>query len=81
MKLSYYYLHKFDEEYERIMKLADSECLYPQYPTEKKRYRVKKANERSLIERLMTLKNEVCLVVYNFQVLFDSNQIERNCKM
>ena len=63
------------------MKLADSECLYPQYPTEKKCGRVKKGKERSLIERFMMLKNEVCLFVYNFQVLFDSNQIKRDCEM
>lgn len=79
-KLSYYHLHKFDKDYKRIMELADSECPPPQHPTEKKRGRVKKGKERSLIERLMTLKNEVCLFVHDFQVPFDNNQAERDLR-
>ena len=78
--LCYYHLHKFDKEYERIMKLADRECPPQQYLTEKKSGRVKKGKERSLIERLMTLKNEVCMFVHNFQVPFDNNQAERDLR-
>lgn len=79
-KLSYYHLHKFDKEYKRIMKLADSECPLPQHPPEKKRGRVKKGKERSLIERLMALKNAVCLFVHDFHVPFDNNQAERDLR-
>jgi transposase len=32
LKLSYYYLHKFDAEYDRLMKLADEECPLPPDP-------------------------------------------------
>lgn len=62
------------------MELADRECPPPQYPPKKKRGRVKKGKERSLIERLMTLKNEVCLFVHDFQVPFDNNQAERDLR-
>ena len=77
-ELSYYHKHKFDKEYKKIMNLADSECPPPQSSPEKKRGRVKKGKERSLIERLMTLKNEVCLFAHDFKVPFDNNQAERD---
>ena len=79
-ELSYYHKHKFDKEYKRIMNLADSECPPPQSSQEKKRGRVKKGKERSLIERLMTLKNEVCLFAHDFKVPFDNNQAERDLR-
>ncbi len=79
-ELSYYHKHKFDKEYKRIMNLADSECPPPQSSPEKKRGRVKRGKERSLIDRLMTLKNEICLFVHDFKVPFDNNQAERDLR-
>ena len=73
-ELSYYYLHKFDTEYDRLMKLADEECPLPPDPPQKKKGRKKKGKERSLIERLVALKASVCLFIRNFDVPFDNNQ-------
>lgn len=77
-ELSYYYLHKFDTEYDRLMKLADEECPPP--PSPKTRGRKKKGKERSLIERLMALKASVCLFIRDFHVPFDNNQAERDVR-
>ena len=79
-ELSYYYLHKFDTEYNRLMKLADEECPLPADPPQKKKGRKKKGKERSLIERLMALKASVCLFIRNFDVPFDNNQAERDVR-
>ncbi len=79
-ELSYYYLHKFDIEYDRLMKLADEECPLPPDPLQKKKGRKKKGKERSLIERLMALKVSVCLFIRNFDVPFDNNQAERDVR-
>ena len=79
-ELSYYYLHKFDQEYDVIMKLADSECPDPSVNAPKKRGRKKKGKERALIERLMLLKDSVCLFIHDFKVPFDNNQAERDLR-
>ena len=79
-KLSYYYLRKFDTEYDRLMKLADEECPLPADPPQKKKGRKRKGKERSLIERLMALKASVCLFIRNFDVPFDNNQAERDVR-
>ena len=79
-ELSYYYLHKFDTEYDRLMKLADEECPLPSAPPQKKKGRKKKGKERALIERLMALKASVCLFIRNFDVPFDNNQAERDVR-
>ena len=79
-ELSYYYLHKFDMEYDRIMKIADEECPLPSKPSVKKKGRRKKGKERSLIERLMKLKASVCLFTRDFRVPFDNNQAERDVR-
>ena len=78
-ELSYYYLHKFDTEYDRLMDLADKECPLPPAPPQKKG-RKKKGKERSLIERLMALKASVCLFIRNFDVPFDNNQAEQDVR-
>ena len=79
-ELSYYYLHKFDTEYDRLMKMADEECPLPPDPPQKKKGRKKKGKERSLIERLMALKASVCLFIRDFSVPFDNNQAEHNVR-
>ena len=79
-ELSYYYLHKFDTEYDRLMKMADEECPLPLAPSQKKKGRKKKGKERSLIERLMALKASVCLFIRDFNVPFDNNQAERDVR-
>lgn len=78
--LSYYYLHKFSREYDNIMELADKECPLPPKPSVKKRGRQKKGKERSLIERLISLKLSVCLFIHDFSVPFDNNQAERDLR-
>ncbi|MCI8856623.1 MAG: transposase [Clostridiaceae bacterium] len=78
--LTYYYLHKFDKEYDRIMALADTQCPFAENPPHKKRGRKKKGSERSLIERLMQLKASIGLFVRDFAIPFDNNQAERDIR-
>ena len=74
------FLEKYvDGEYDEILELADSECP-PPAPDKKKRGRPKKGKERSLIERLRTLKGSVCLFAHNFHIPFDNNQAERDVR-
>lgn len=40
----------------------------------------KKGKERSLIDRLIKLKDSVCLFIHNFLVPFDNNQAERDLR-
>ena len=79
-ELSYYLLHKFSLEYDRIMEIADKERPVPPEPPGKKRGRKKKGKERALIERLMLLKDAVCLFIHDFKVPFDNNQAERDVR-
>lgn len=79
-ELSYYYLHKFSHEYDRIMELADKERPSPADLPGKKRGRKKRGKERALIERLMQLKDAVCLFIHDFKVPFDNNQAERDVR-
>lgn len=79
-ELSYYYLHRFDTEYDRIMGIATAECPPPPDSPVKKRGRKKKGKERALIERLIDLKAAVCMFAYNFDVPFDNNQAERDVR-
>ena len=77
---SAYHTHKFSKEYDRIIQLAETECPAPQEPAVKKRGRVKKGKERSLIERLKRYKDEVCCFFRRFFVPFDNNQAERDVR-
>ena len=79
-ELSYYHLHKFDTEYDRLMMMANEECPLSPDPLKKKKGRKKKGKERSLIERLMALKASVCLFIRDFDVPFDNNQAERDVR-
>ena len=79
-ELSYYLLHKFSQEYDRIMEIANKERPVPPDPPEKKRGRKKKGKERALIERLKLLKDAVCLFIHDFKVPFDNNQAERDVR-
>ena len=79
-ELSYYLLHKFSQEYDRIMEIADKERPVPPDSPQKKRGRKKKGKERALIERLILLKDAVCLFIHDFKVPFDNNQAERDVR-
>ena len=78
--LSHYYLEKFDQVYDRIIKQA-----YRKHPVvengEKKRGRKKKGKVLSLVERLAKHKESICLFIKNFAVPFDNNQAERDIRM
>ena len=78
--LSYYHLHKFSQEYDRIMETADKERPEPPDPPVKKKGKKKKGKERALIERLAQLKDAVCLFIHDFNVPFDNNQAERDIR-
>jgi transposase len=79
-EVSYYHLHKFDTEYDDIIKTAYAENPLPE-TTEKKRGRRKKSKVLNLICRLDNYKASVCLFIKNFCVPFDNNQAERDLRM
>lgn len=79
-EISYYYLHKFDKEYDEIIKTAYEENPLPEETT-KKRGRKKKSKVLNLISRLESYKASVCLFINNLCVPFDNNQAERDLRM
>jgi transposase len=78
--LSYYHLHKFNKQYDEIIKRAYEENPIPE-KKEGKRGPAKKGKILSLVERLDKYKASVCLFVNNFAVPFDNNQAERDIRM
>ena len=79
-QLSGYYLNKFGNLYDEIIKKAYEENPLPEV-TEKKRGRKKKGKAFSLAERLAVHKASVCLFIKNFAVPFDNNLAERDQRM
>lgn len=73
-------LKQYSIEYDNIFQIAEEECPPPQKQKEKKRGRKAKGKERALIERLVKLKDSVCLFIKNFAVPFDNNQAERDVR-
>lgn len=53
------------------------ECPPSLPPFVRKRGRIKKGKERSLIERLRERENEICLFARDFNVSFDNNLAKR----
>ncbi len=78
--LSYYYLHKFDKQYDEIIKKAYEENPLPE-SIGKKRGRKKKTKILNLISRLDDHKASVCLFIKKLSVPFDNNQAERDIRM
>ena len=79
-EISRYYRLKFDAEYDRILEEAEAVCPEAPDPPDRRRGRKKKGRERSLIERLKSLKDSVCMFLHNFIVPFDNNQAERDVR-
>ena len=79
-EVSYYYHHKFDKEYDDIIKTAYEENPLPE-TTANKRGRKKKSKVLNLICRLDNYKGAVCLFINNLSVPFDNNQAERDLRM
>ena len=79
-EVSYYHRHKFDMEYDAIIKTAYEENPLPEAPA-KKRGRKKKSKVLNLICRLENYKESVCLFIKNLCVPFDNNQAERDLRM
>lgn len=79
-EVSYYHRHKFDMEYDAIIKTAYKENPLPETPM-KKRGRKKKSKVLNLICRLDNYKGSVCLFIKNLCVPFDNNQAERDLRM
>lgn len=79
-EISYYHRHKFDMEYDAIIKTAYEENPLPETPA-KKRGRKKKSKVLNLICRLDNYKESVCLFIKNLCVPFDNNQAERDLRM
>ena len=79
-EISCYHRHKFDMEYDAIIKTAYEENPLPETPA-KKRGRKKKSKVLNLICRLDNYKESVCLFIKNLCVPFDNNQAERDLRM
>ena len=79
-EVSYYHRHRFDMEYDAIIKTAYEENPLPETPA-KKRGRKKKSKVLNLICRLDNYKESVCLFIKNLCVPFDNNQAERDLRM
>ena len=79
-EVSYYYHHKFDKEYDDIIKTAYEENPLPE-TIANKRGRKKKSKVLNLICRLDNYKGAVCLFINNLYVPFDNNQAERDLRM
>lgn len=79
-EVSCYHLHKFDKQYDEILKTAYEENPLPE-PTAKKRGRQKRSKVLNLICRLENYKASVCLFIRNLCVPFDNNQAERDLRM
>lgn len=78
--VSYYHLHKFDRQYNEIIKTAYEENPLPE-TTGKKRGRKKKTKVLNLVSRLENYKESVCLFIKNLCVPFDNNLAERDLRM
>lgn len=70
----------YDWFYNLVMKVAGMECPPPPEPIIKRRGRKRKGKERSLIERLGDLKDQIFLFAKDFRVPFDNNQAERDIR-
>lgn len=79
-EVSYYHLHKFDKQYDEILKTAYEENPLPE-PAAKKRGRQKRGKVLNLICRLENYKASVCLFIRKPCVPFDNNQAERDLRM
>ena len=79
-EVSYYHRHKFDMEYDAIIKTAYEENPLPETPANK-RGRKKKSKVLNLICRLDNYKESVCLFIKNLCVPFDNNQAECDLRM
>lgn len=79
-EVSYYHRHKFDKQYDEILKTAYEENPLPE-PTAKKQGRQKRSKVLNLICRLENYKASVCLFIRNLRVPFDNNQAERDLRM
>ena len=66
-EVSYYHRHKFDMEYDAILKTAYEENPIPETPA-KKRGRKKKGKVLNLICRLDNYKESVCLFIKNLSI-------------
>lgn len=78
--LSYYHLHAFDTEYDKIVEEGRAQNPI-QDKQQGKRGRQAKGKVRALIERLSEYKASVCLFTKDFYVPFDNNQAERDIRM
>ncbi len=79
-EVSYYHRHRFDMEYDAIIKTAYEENPLPE-TSANKRGRKKKSKVLNLICRLDNYKESVCLFIKNLCVPFDNNQAERDLRM
>ena len=78
MKFESAAMRSFDAEYDRILEEAEAVCPEPSEPPDRRRGR--KGKERSLIERLKSLKDSTCMFLHNFIVPCENNHAERDVR-
>ena len=76
MEASYYYRHKYSEEYDSLLEKAYKQNPEPEQVPGKKG-RKKRGKVLALIDRLKTYKASVCLFFENFDVPFTNNMAEQ----
>lgn len=69
-----------EDEYGRILDVADRECPPPPEPHVRRRGRRKLGRERSLIERFRRFEEDICRFMHDFRVPFENNQAERDVR-
>ena len=79
-KLSKYFLNKFEKEYDKILK--NGFRINPRAPDkQKQRGRKKQSKAWNLLTRLKIYKNNILTFMYDFNVPFDNNLVERDIRM
>ena len=75
-------LHKFEKRYQRILNKGYTvNSLENKPPGRKKRGRPKKSKARNLLERLDKHRKKALAFMYDFNVPFDNNLVERDVRM
>ncbi|MEE3394093.1 MAG: IS66 family transposase [Lachnospiraceae bacterium] len=77
---SYYYWHKFSQEYDSIIETAYKENPSPP-SIEGKRGRKKRGKVLALVDRLKKYKASVCMFLTDFKVPFDNNMAEQSIRI
>ena len=74
-------IEKVEQQYKKILKIAEQENPLPPPQPKKKRGRRKKGKARNLFERFRDKREEILAFFKDFRVPFTNNQAERDIRM